>query len=210
MIDVQMWGDVKCPWCWIGSRRLRAAAGEVPAEVRVRHRSFLLEPDGGPEPGRTIAELAVTEWGMEPPAWQAKSAAIRAEGRRENLEINLGTALGLDSRPAHRLLKLASARGLDEHAAWDAVFDAHLRRNKDIGDPAVIAELARSMGLAAADADALRAGPAFAEEVTADHREAVRRGIRSVPTVVIGDRMLAGSRSAGELAGFITGATAAR
>lgn len=31
MIDVDVWADVRCPWCWIGMRRLRRAV--KPLEV---------------------------------------------------------------------------------------------------------------------------------------------------------------------------------
>jgi predicted DsbA family dithiol-disulfide isomerase len=210
MIDVEVWADVRCPWCWIGLRRLREALRRVPEGVSTRHRSYLLEPDGPRTPGRPMAEIAVAEWGMPAEQWRSRSALIRAEGRREGLEVNVDTALTFDSRMAHRLLKLADARGLSADASWDAVFDAHFRLNRDLADETVIREVADSMGLANTDVESLLGGAEFAEEVLADHREAQQRGIRSTPTVVIGERVLAGSRSANEIAEFIVRAEAAR
>ncbi|MFC0862822.1 DsbA family protein [Sphaerimonospora cavernae] len=40
VITVDMWADVRCPWCWVGLRRLRRAIAHVGQDVRVRHRSF--------------------------------------------------------------------------------------------------------------------------------------------------------------------------
>lgn len=207
MTDIDLWADVRCPWCWIGSKRLREAVRRVPGKTRVRHRSYLLEPDGPRTPGRPTAAIAVEEWGMSVEQWRAKSALIRAEGHREGLEINVDTALTFDSRPAHRLLKLADAQGISGDTSWGAVFDAHFRRNRDLGDHAVLREVAATMGLA--DAASVLSGTEFTEDVWADHHEA-EGNIRSVPTVVIGGRALSGSRSAAELAEFIAYAEVVR
>ncbi|MFC7546369.1 DsbA family protein [Plantactinospora sp. GCM10030261] len=212
MVTVDVWADVRCPWCWIGHRRLSAAVARVPGEVRVRRRSFLLEPDGPPSPGKPLAEVAVTEWGMPPEWWRERTAVIEAEGRRTGLEINSDSLRAFDSRLLHRLLKLVAAeRGEDDQeAAWDVAFDAHFRRNLDLSRRDGTVEVATQLGLGAVAVDRLVAGDEFAGGVLDDHRDAERAGVRAVPTVAIGDRMLSGSRSIDELVGFISGDGAAR
>ncbi|QSB16536.1 DsbA family oxidoreductase [Natronosporangium hydrolyticum] len=203
MLDVMMWADIRCPWCWIGLRRLQVAAKEIPGGLRVRHRSFLLEPAGPASPGRLVADIAVSEWGMTAEQWRAKSAAIRAQGRQEGLDIRIDTTAVVDSRPAHRLLHAAADNGVDPTTAWEAAFDAHLRRNVDLADPAALLDLADQIGLPRPAVRSLLAGEDYADAVVADHQAAVSRGIHGVPTIVAGDHTLTGSRSVAELGDFL-------
>ena len=45
-MDVEVWSDVVCPWCYIGKRRFEAAlsAFEHRDQVQVTARSFELDP----------------------------------------------------------------------------------------------------------------------------------------------------------------------
>jgi predicted DsbA family dithiol-disulfide isomerase len=173
--------------------------------VRLQYRSFLLEP-GKPAGARpTIRERALTEWGMSGPEWDGRRNRIRAAGLADGLDIRIDTARAIDSRPAHRLLKLAAATGVDEQRAWHRVYAAHLRDNVDLEDPAVLRELGGELGLAGGDVDDLLRSDRFATEVTADHDEARARGIHGVPAVVRGGLVLAGSRGVDELRALIDG-----
>lgn len=204
---LQVWADVLCPWCWMGHRRLAQAIAESGVPARVEHRSFLLAPDGpGPE-RRRIAEVAGVEWGMSAEEWGRSRDRIEEAGRADGLTIRMDTAWALDSRPAHRVLKLAAARGLDGTAAWEAMFAAHLRDNLDVADWAVLAEL--ETGLARDEVLALGKNEDYVAEVLAEHKEGQSRGVRSVPTVAHGDRLLAGAHSVGELADFVRSAAKA-
>ena len=45
-MDVDIWSDIACPWCYVGKRRLEAAleSFEHRDQVRVRWHSFELDP----------------------------------------------------------------------------------------------------------------------------------------------------------------------
>ena len=45
-MDVEIWSDIACPWCYIGKRRFEAALAqfEHKDDVRVTWRSFELDP----------------------------------------------------------------------------------------------------------------------------------------------------------------------
>src|SRR5882672_5018991 len=47
-----VWTDYLCPWCHLGTRRVRRIEEEFGDAVRVEWRAFLLRP--APEPGRTL------------------------------------------------------------------------------------------------------------------------------------------------------------
>ena len=45
-MDIEIWSDIACPWCYVGKRRFEAAlaAFEHRDEVNVTWRSFELDP----------------------------------------------------------------------------------------------------------------------------------------------------------------------
>ena len=185
MVEVDVWADVRCPWCWIGMRRMERARVTAGVPVRARRRSFLLEPQGPARPGLLIAQIATSQWGMSAAEWESTSRRIRDAGRGEGLDINIDGALMFDSNPAHRLLKLAAAsEQVDTDAAWESLFMTHFGRNDYMGDPGVLRRQAESWGLDEADADQALRGDVFADEVSADVAEAARLSVRSVPTVI--------------------------
>ena len=61
-MDVEIWSDIACPWCYVGKRRFEAALArfEHRGDVRVTWRSFELDP-GAPDEreGVRAARLAV-------------------------------------------------------------------------------------------------------------------------------------------------------
>lgn len=212
MVEVDVWADVRCPWCWIGLRRVSRAVVASGEPVQIRRRSFLLEPEGPATPGLTTAQAAVTEWGLSPAQWESKSQHIRAEGRRIDLDVNVDGALMFDSRPVHRLLKLAAAAdNVDTDAAWDAAFAAHFNRNEDLGNTDVLRDLAADWGLT--DEDIVRALTleSFAIEVDRDLAEARGMPVDSVPTVVSADgHRVSGTSSVEDLTEFLSRAGATR
>ncbi|WP_460916467.1 DsbA family protein [Plantactinospora veratri] len=56
-MQLEVWSDIVCPWCYLGKRRLETALGrfEHADEVEVVWRSFQLDPSypkGSPGPSR--------------------------------------------------------------------------------------------------------------------------------------------------------------
>jgi 2-hydroxychromene-2-carboxylate isomerase len=91
-----------------------------------------------------------------------------------------------DDLPGTRLLLAAKLAGKDAHALATEIGKALWEKEQNIGEPAVLAECARRVGL---DAEALRkAGPpdaeldALYEKLTA---EAISRGVFGAPSYVL-------------------------
>ncbi|MEU3017414.1 MULTISPECIES: DsbA family oxidoreductase [unclassified Nocardiopsis] len=210
MSVITMWGDIRCPWCWIGRRRLTAALERVGGEVTVVHRSFLLEPEGPRSRDRTVRGAALNSWGLSPQRWEATRLRVAEAGRADGLSIDMDGVLSIDSRPAHRLVKLAVARGVAPDRAWDRAFSGHLERREDLADPVTLRGIGTELGLDGSEVDSLLGSDRYADEVEDDHRAAVARGIGTIPSLVHGDRVLSGARSVDELVDFLTGVEAVR
>ena len=57
-MDIQVWSDVVCPWCYLGKKRLEKALAEFPGEVTVTYRAYQLDPSPVPQPRRTKDAMA--------------------------------------------------------------------------------------------------------------------------------------------------------
>ena len=84
-------------------------------------------------------------------------------------------------------LIIASGGGL---AAAETALNAVFRDGRDVSDPAVIAELARELGVA--NPQAALADPAVKQALRANTEWAIARGVFGVPTLVIGEELFWG------------------
>ncbi len=109
--------------------------------------------------------------------------------------------MGLPLRfpPAHPFnplagLRLIIAAGGGRRAAA-AVLEAVFRDGRDVSDPAVIAALARELGVA--DPERALSDPAVKERLRANTDWAIARGVFGVPTIVIGEQLFWGQDAFG-------------
>jgi predicted DsbA family dithiol-disulfide isomerase len=65
-VNVEIWSDVVCPWCYIGKRRFERAVASFghPGEVTVTYRSFELDPDAPAQRTGTDAAHLARKYGM--------------------------------------------------------------------------------------------------------------------------------------------------
>ena len=59
-MQVEVWADVVCPWCYIGKRRLQSALEQrgLADDVEIVHRAFQLDPTASTTTEPTIDHLA--------------------------------------------------------------------------------------------------------------------------------------------------------
>ena len=55
-LKVEIWADVICPWCYIGKRRFELALEQFEhlKDVDIEWKSFQLNPNSKPHPGKSI------------------------------------------------------------------------------------------------------------------------------------------------------------
>ncbi|MEV4116347.1 DsbA family oxidoreductase [Nonomuraea sp. NPDC049695] len=181
-MQVEVYFDVLCPWCYIGKRRL-AAALKARSDANVVWRSFELDPDGSRIPSLTAAQVIAT-YQNDPVRASARVAHIQALGAAEGLELNLHQARPVNSFDAHRLIHLAATCGLAD-AVLERLLHGYHTEGRNIADPHVLQVLGVEAGLDLAHIGELLIGDAFTSEVRADECRAAQRGIRGVPALVI-------------------------
>jgi predicted DsbA family dithiol-disulfide isomerase len=188
-VVIEVWSDVVCPWCYVGSRNLGEALRRFPHadEVSVVWRSYELDPNGPRERDGSYVERIARKYGV--PVGQARASMSRI--------ISVGAEAGIDFRfddarlgntfDAHRLLHLARANGRQE-ALKDRLFLAAFTEGRAIGDPDTLVELAVDAGLDEADARRVLDGDEHAEDVRADEAAARQLDVQGVPHFLIDGR----------------------
>lgn len=211
---IEIWADVVCAWAYIGKRRLeKALVRAVPdgAGAEVVWRPFRIDP-AAPRPAVPVEEawadpmvdaaLRQCAPGLSPAENRVRVSRIAAD---EGLGPRWGVAWRADSHDAHRLLHLARQHGgaaLQNEVA-EQVMRAHFVDGDDISDRRRLAAVAVRAGFT---------GGAELLDTDAADREVREllligkaRGVATSPTIVVGDRALAGAQSPEVIADFLAG-----
>ncbi|MFI5893278.1 DsbA family protein [Actinoplanes sp. NPDC051513] len=181
-MDIQVWSDVVCPWCYLGKTRFEKALASFAGDVTVTYRAYQLDAAPVPRPVRTKDALAAKFGGHE--RADQMFAHVTAVAAGDGLHLDFDRAIAANTFDAHRLI--AWAAGQDRQADMlDALQRAHFTDGIDIGSRQALAQVAGSIGLDRGAAFAYLSSPAGTEAVNADLAEARELGITSVPTFVI-------------------------
>jgi len=183
-MHIDIVSDVICPWCFIGKRRLARALEQRPElAVSITWRAFQLNPEM-PEGGMARADYVAAKFGGAAHAARIY-AAIAAAGAGENIAFAFERIRRTpNTRDAHRLIRYATLAG-NADPVVEALFAAYFEQGRDIGDGAVLADIAAECGFARAElADWLASDKAL-EEVLGEDRSARRLGIAGVPCFIL-------------------------
>lgn len=192
---IEIISDTTCPWCFIGKRRFEQALGmRPPAALEIAWRPFQLNP-GMPEDGMAREAYLAAKFGGRDRADRAYDTISRA-GSERSIDFRFDrirrTPNTVDS---HRLIHRAGEEGRQD-AVVEALFRAYFEDARDIGDVAVLADVASRAGLRRdAILDYLR-GDEDAAYIQAEDERARRMGVTGVPCFVIdGKYAVSGAQS---------------
>jgi predicted DsbA family dithiol-disulfide isomerase len=185
-MQVEVWSDVVCPWCFIGKRRLETALSRFSHadEVEVVWRSFQLDP-AVPE-GRTAPTLPAlaAKYGRSVAEMRTQLAHVEGIAAQEGLEYHLADAVSGNTLLAHQLLHLAAGRGLGGEVK-ERLLHAYFEEQRSVFDVDALLELGEEAGL---DADEVRAALAdrrYLPAVADDIATARALGATGVPFFVV-------------------------
>jgi predicted DsbA family dithiol-disulfide isomerase len=184
-MQVEIWSDVICPWCYIGKRRFEQALAQFArrGNVNVIWRSFELDPDAPSEYPGTQEEILARKYGVSPQQAAAMNARVTGIAAEAGLEYHLENARPGNTFDAHRLLHFAASRRLGDRAS-ERIMHAYFSEALPVGDRFALARLAPEFGIAESDALAMLESDACADIVRADELRAAEFGITGVPFFV--------------------------
>jgi len=193
-LQIEVVFDLVCPWCYLGTHRLRRTLRSRPDIVAdITWRPFLLNPDMAPG-GVPRQDYLMRKFGGEDRA-RRLHGTIAELGRAEGLRFAFDRIRRIPpSLDAHRLVRLAYAQGVAD-AAVQRLFEAYFSEGQDIGDASVLCAIAASLGMDTLSTRRALAGVQETEAVHADNLRAHRLGINGVPCFVVqGRHAIAGAQ----------------
>jgi len=191
-LQLEIFADVICPWCFIGKRRLDQALETLRAkglDIETRWAPYQLNPTL-PAEGMDRKQFRSQRFG----SWENSLAM-------DSRAANVGRQAGVDFQYskitrtpntllAHALVRAAGQLGGSrlQHGVVEAVFGAYFTDGRDIGDRNVLRAIGHDHGLSDEAIDV-----AFADlaSVRAEDEQARKAGLNGVPSYRINGHFLA-------------------
>ncbi|MEH0108593.1 DsbA family oxidoreductase [Tersicoccus sp. MR15.9] len=187
-MNIDIWSDIACPWCYIGKRRFESALArfEHRDDVTVTWHSFQLDPSLPAHYDGSEIEYLSERKGMPADRVAQMFAQVTEVAAGEGLAYDFDSVVVANSLPGHELLHLAADHGV-AGAVKEALLSAHFEHGEDIGSREVLVRIGTEAGLAADDITAALDSGRYADAVNADIRRAQSLGITGVPFFVLDD-----------------------
>lgn len=204
-MDVEIWSDIACPWCYVGRRRFEAALERFDHrdQVTVTWRSFELDPTA-PAEREDLTQHLADKYGRTREQALEMHAQMAATAREDGLEFDFTHIRGGNTFDAHRLTHLAAEHGLQD-AMKERLQAAYLSEGQLLSDHDTLVRLAIEVGLPEDEVRTmLTEEQRFADAVRLDERTAQAMGVQGVPFFVI-DRQIgaSGAQPADTLLAFL-------
>jgi len=185
-MEVEIWSDIACPWCYIGKRRFERSLAqfEHADSVKLTWRSFELDPDAPREREGDRATRIARKYGIGIDRFLQMEQEMVAQAASEGLDFKLSIQRQGTTFDGHRVVHLATEHDLGDEMK-ERLLRAYFTEGELIADHDTLLALGVEVGLPEDELRELLAGERFAAEVRADERTALELGITAVPTFVV-------------------------
>lgn len=189
MITINIWSDVRCPFCYIGKRHLEQALEkfEEKENVKVEWHSYQLDPNLETRPDISTIDYFVQAKNVSEEQARQMITGAQKMGEDSGLDWDLEQTVLANSFKAHQVIQLAKEKDLGNEIE-EALFKAYFSEGKNMDDEEVLVETGKSIGLSSSEIrEALESG-SYAYAVKQDEMQARNIGVRGVPFFVFNDK----------------------
>ena len=190
-IQIEIWSDVMCPFCYIGKRKFEAALAKFDHKnnVEVVWKSYLLDSELQSDDKKSIHQHLADAKGWSLDYAKEMSEYVSNMAKEAGLNYNMDKVKVANTFDAHRLIQFAKSKQKGD-AAEEALFKAYFIDGKNLADLNTLQKIGEEIGLSSGELKTLLTGTAFQKEVKSDLNEAESIGVSGVPFFVI-DRKFA-------------------
>jgi predicted DsbA family dithiol-disulfide isomerase len=182
IIKVEIWSDIRCPFCYLGKRRFEAALDQFPdkSQVKVEWHSFQLDPYLITQPGISVYDHLAELKGISREQSVSAHEQIVIQAKQFGLSYNFDKAVVANSFNAHRLAHMAKANNLSD-AMEERLFKAYFTNGENIDDTDTLVNIGKEVGLPVDEVEKMLHSEDFTDNVLMDDTYARELGIRAVP-----------------------------
>jgi len=187
MIKLDIFSDPVCPWCYLGKANLDRALEQNPNHpFQIEWHPFQLNPDmaaGGVDKHAYLLERFGSQAQLD-----AIHQRFRDIAKANGIQMDPDTPKRIpNTLNAHRIIHWAGLEGRQTFAVA-ALMRAYWVEGRDIGNPAVLADIAAGSGMDRAVAERLLASDADLDAIKQREAHARARGVTAVPTFLIANK----------------------
>lgn len=186
-MQIEVWADIVCPWCYIGKRRLQRALAQrgMTDEVELVHRAFQLDRGASARTEPTIDHLAA-KYGVSRDDALRMMANVTDVAATEGLDYRLDLTQTGNTRAAHRLVLWAQDQSPEvAQMLLDLMYSSYFEQGGSVFASDDLVRIAQQAGLDGSAARAMLDGTAYVDQVAEDQQVAREFGASGVPFFVI-------------------------
>ncbi len=188
-MDINIWSDVRCPFCYIGKRKFEMALEKFPHKdkVNVVWKSFELDPKLQTNTTVSAIEHLSQAKGISKAQAEGMQQHVANIAKEVGLDFNSKSTVVANSFNAHRLIQFAKTKGLGNEVE-EELFKAYFVEGKNIDDIKTLIETGVSIGLDEKEVKEIFSSDAYIKEVRQDEMQAQSIGISGVPFFVLNNK----------------------
>ena len=185
-VNIEIWSDIICPFCYIGKRRFEAAISQLTNDYQfnITWKSFQLAPDMETNLEISIDEYLAKHKGFPLEKAKEMNVYVTEMAKNEGLEFNFNNAIVANTFLAHRFLHYAQSKN-KQYEAKELLFKAYFSDGKNIDAISTLIEIANALALNIDEVVETLNSSAYSNEVDKDIFEAQQIGVRGVPFFVV-------------------------
>jgi len=187
-MQIDLYIDTICPWCYIGLKRLEKALSKR-SELKpdIRYKSFLLNPNI-PLAGINKKQYILEKFKSEE-YHQKITSIIEKTAISENINLNLDAIETIpNSIYSHCLIRLAESFG-NQHQVVSILFDSYFRLGLNISQKETLIKIGKEVNLNKKDILEFIEDPKNTLSLKKETSHLRRLGITGVPSFIINNKL---------------------
>lgn len=188
-MKVNIWSDIRCPFCFVGKRKFEKALEQFPhsKDVEIIWHSFQLDPNLITQPERNPYEFFAEAKGITLERAKEMHKGAEMAGREAGIEFNFDNSKVANSFKAHLLIQLSKTKNVANEME-EALFIANFLDGKNIDDEETLIHIGKSVGFTEEEIKNAFVSDDLAYLVKQDMQLASQLGISAVPFFVLNDK----------------------
>ncbi|APH04807.1 DsbA family oxidoreductase [Bacillus weihaiensis] len=185
-MNIEVWSDIVCPFCYIGKKRLEHALEKFPYQdkVTVEFRSFELNPNAPIHHEGDYVDLLAKKYNTSREQMIEMNQQLTDQAKEVGLTYHLDRVKPTNTLDAHRLLHFSKKYG-KENEMVVRLFDAYFTEAKHVADHETLVSLAKDVGLDEVEVKKVLVSNQFEADVRQEEQDAQDIGVTGVPFFVI-------------------------
>lgn len=200
-LNVEIWYDIACPYCYIGERRFAQAMKNFihRDEVNVQFRAFELNPDAPKDTELSMIEEAKAKGDAESIMTLKHLYEVKDYAAGDGLDYDIEHLKRVSTHDAHRLAVLADVYG-KRAELLEALFHAYFIEAKNVANHQVLIQAAAEVGLPSEEVQSVLTSNRYEEDVKQEEDDAWKIEFEYIPAYVVNRQFnINGAKTVGEI-----------